>query len=360
MFEKMANNEETGLINLAAHVKKWVNPKSTGPLDTKEIKKLIKKEHPPLDASEVRSGKEDMPIKEIHGDNKQITGMLTFPILPFIQLPFLKALHDFNANENVANVIDLGGSDGRFSWKALLTGSKVVLNDLYKNQIEKARKFISKHMPNNIKNFDSVAGNLFTILEDSPRYKNHFNFVYAQNVAHFFNPAQCEKFAILIWDLLTPGGKAFITTQTFATITSLAQSEERDMPIEYMAKYKEHKKILEHIENNIAQDNIFPAFIELIYDSNRKLKNIRNSEDDELIAIKSTKRVHNFFTESTFALFSNIGFNVISITCGDRVGQEHDCYTKAEEGDQLTSMYIAAVLEKPVQDVTGNISLEEL
>lgn len=338
-------NKQVNMLS-EANLKKWVEQKSIMSLGMKKLKELISKELPPLDALKVESMKQ-LPIQQILRDDGTNSGMLTFQVLPFIQFQFFTDLYNFNTKGEAANMIELGASNGRVAWKALLTGTKVVANDLYSNQIKEAHAFIKTNIPHKHDNFSSIVGDLFDILKNAPEHKNHFDFVYSQNVIHFFNPSQCETFAHVVWDLLKPGGKAYITAQTFATITSLAQSEQGDIPQQYMEKYREHKMILSHIVKNMEEHKPFPAFIKLVHDKNNKLKSVTTPVNIE--PVFGNLKISHYLTEDTFTtLFSKIGFDINLIACGDRVGQEHPCYSQAEEGDKLTSVYISVVLEKPI------------
>lgn len=143
-----------------SNLKKWVEQRSIKSLGMKKIKKLISKELPPLDDSRITTMK-DMPIHAVLRDDGTNSGMLTFQILPFIQFQFLKDVYNFNTNRKAANVIELGASDGRVAWKVLLTGAKVVVNDLYSNQIKKAQGFIKTNIPGKGNSFSSIAGDFW-------------------------------------------------------------------------------------------------------------------------------------------------------------------------------------------------------
>lgn len=299
-------------------------------------------------------------IHEIKKDDGSISGSKTFPILEFVQWPFLKELFDSYQKNHDVEVFEIGASSGRFAWKELLTGAKVTINDLYANQLDKAHAFVKDNLPQDYSNnLDSIKGDIFNIFNIAPDTKNKFDFVYSQNVIHFFNPIECKSFTKIVWDLLKPGGKSYITSQTFAVSVPLFGAYENLLNSKQKLESKDQKVILKKILTNMRDNIDFPSFIQMQYDSKTNLVSVENPKHSEKVIKLTTKQTNavtktsHYMTESTLKkLFVEQGFDIKDIKCGDSKGQETFCFERsgADKRDifsALEAIYISIEVEKP-------------
>jgi hypothetical protein len=229
----------------------------------------------------------DFACKQIVDDNSANTGMVTFHLLPYVQLPFLQSLYNRAISGKAPKVIEIGASEGRLAYKMLLTGAKVVANDLYDNQLKLAQDFVNHNLQFRAKDFSTNKANVLDILKINPEYKSHFDYVYIQNVIHFFNPHQCLELFQTTWDLLNANGIAYITSQTY-----LGRAQHYIKGSSYSINSNQHidtknneeegllsgKKILKHIFENLNQKKEFPSFIEIRNDKSGKLKFVKDAD----------------------------------------------------------------------------------
>jgi 2-polyprenyl-3-methyl-5-hydroxy-6-metoxy-1,4-benzoquinol methylase len=293
-------------------------------------------------------------------DDGSISGSKTFPILEYVQWPLLKELFDSYQKNHKLELFEIGASSGRFAWKALLTGANVTINDLYANQLDKAHEFVEDNLPEyyNV-NLNSIKGDILDIFNIAPSSKNKFDFVYSQNLIHFFNPIECKSFAKIVWDLLKPGGKAYITSQTFAVNVPLFGVYENELNSKQKLESKDQEVIFKKIVNNMKDNIDFISFLQMKYDSKNNLISINNPEHSEKvrqltgsITNAKTKTTHYMAEKTLKKVFFEQGFYINDIKCGNNKGQEVFCFehyaAKRDVFSALDAIYITIELEKPI------------
>lgn len=297
---------------------------------------------------------------EIKKDDGSISGSKTFPILEFVQWPFLKELFDSYQKSHNVEVFEIGASSGRFAWKTLLTGANVTINDIYANQLDKAHEFVEDNLPKYYNsNLHSIKGDILDIFNIAPDVKNKFDFVYSQNVIHFLNPVECKSFTKIVWDLLKPGGKAYITSQTFAVNIPLFGVYSDQLNSKQKLESKDQEVIFKKIINNMKDHIDFPSFIQMNYDSKNNLVSVNNPDHSEKVIQLTEKQTNartkttHYMGESTLKkLFVEQGFALNAIKCGNSKGQEVFCFehyaAQKDVFSALDAVYITIEVEKPI------------
>jgi hypothetical protein len=118
------------------------------------------------------------------------------------------------------NIIDIGSGWGSTVWKELLAGCKTTAYDIsyqLKQTNKNFDKYVSQRVPKEIfnENLIKITGDILNIREEHPEILGSFDLVNSQNLIHFFGPSNCLKFANIVYDLLKPGGKAFISAESY-------------------------------------------------------------------------------------------------------------------------------------------------
>lgn len=118
------------------------------------------------------------------------------------------------------NIIDIGSGWGATVWKELISGCKSTAYDVsYKIDYtsKNFNKYVSDRVPDEIskEKLTKISGDILNIREDHPELIGTYDLVNAQNMIHFFSPKNSLKFAEIVYDLLKPGGKAFVSAESY-------------------------------------------------------------------------------------------------------------------------------------------------
>jgi hypothetical protein len=151
-------------------------------------------------------------------DTKRDYGKL-FHTLPDIELPFLQHVKNTSQKKKHIITLEIAAGAGFVSWKVPLAFEKnghhyandlssVVINSWLVPIITKRYQQLSKPELSNL--VTAITGSCFEILDKHPELVNKVDVIYVQNLEHFFNPKQHQKFLKLIETLLAPGGRAFL------------------------------------------------------------------------------------------------------------------------------------------------------
>jgi len=160
-------------------------------------------------------------IKDVHNDpnEKRYFGK-SFPTIESIELPFLQFI---NAISKIMHPItlEIGAAEGIVSWKVPFAFEKVGVH--YANELSHwmmdnpFESWVTYRLQNTSlkKYIVKLPGNCFDILTQNPALKGKVNAIFVQNVEHFFNPTEHQKFLTLIEDLLAHDGRAFLCAHSF-------------------------------------------------------------------------------------------------------------------------------------------------
>jgi SAM-dependent methyltransferase len=257
---------------------------------------------------------ESDPVYVEYDNDKNSKLSSTFPASPDDQLPFLQYISKIKD----AKVLEFGCSNGRMVWKILLAGGKVFANDLQKNQVEKVKNLIKDRLPHKIADLETDYGNALTILERHPQIKESFDAIYSQNLIHYFDPEQVNKFCAILYDSLKPGGKVHLTGAHIYGIVSNLYN--------YYLTNKIEKEIVRSSLKEEFIPNIISIYEETGYyylkpdDKYGFIKPLPNDRIDHGL-------IHNSFTNEILkkALEAN-NFQIVSLICLDTFGIESKCY----------------------------------
>lgn len=355
---------EFNFLNLLDDINyQWVNKDALIRLDSNssdpslesalnKLKNLIKNEIPLFDKHEKALGLS--PVEIVYGDDA--TSSKTFHILPYIQFPFLKDVSETYQNKHETEVIELGASTGIVAWKALLTGANVTLNDIQNNVLDKAGVFIKNYLPTEYSDhLTIIQGSALTLLELNPENRNKFDFVYSQNLIHFFIPDDCNKFARIIWDLLKQNGKAYITAQTIIGNNAFAQMDCTKIVAKYKQSCENQRITFTHLFKSMFDtNNKFPSFIKTTFLENGNIESIsRATPSEQSLKKQSTTTTHFMFEEPLKKIFQDYGFRINNITCGDIDGKPTICIMDALKNNDMGALFkahsISIVAEKIVE-----------
>jgi SAM-dependent methyltransferase len=150
-------------------------------------------------------------------DTKRDYGKV-FHTLPDFELPFLQRVKKISEEKNIIT-LEIAAGLGFVSWKVPLAFkhqghhyandlSSKALNDVLVPLV--THRYHQLGQPELSKFITAIPGSCFDILEKYPELVNKVDVIYVQNLEHFFNPKQHEKFLKLIETLLAPGGYVFL------------------------------------------------------------------------------------------------------------------------------------------------------
>lgn len=157
-----------------------------------------------------------------------------------------------------------------------LTGGVHYMNDICAKALDCAvNKFLPEcpvsmsHLVG--KNLIVDCGDCFSFAERHPGLVGKVDAIYIQNFEHFLSPKKHQNLLNVIFDLLAPGGKAFLSALTF----SFGLNEKHLG----FAPYQENKKLgivypsylLEVTKTNTTKKNIFGNFYDVIYTDVKKI-----------------------------------------------------------------------------------------
>ncbi len=112
--------------------------------------------------------------------------------------------------ENVM-VLEIGAGFGYVAHKALEKGAEVYANEIDERHLE----IIQKNAPSYKKNRLHLINSKFPFNISSVKLKvNSLDAVLAQRVLHFLKGSQLERGAKVIYDLLKPGGRVYVTVNS--------------------------------------------------------------------------------------------------------------------------------------------------
>ncbi|MGL4371838.1 MAG: hypothetical protein ACRCTK_04205 [Alphaproteobacteria bacterium] len=153
-------------------------------------------------------------------DNTQYFGK-TFPTVPF-ELEFLRHIRNIlDAKKPVT--LELAAAIGLVSWKATLCfgekGGTHYVNDLNFSAMERMYDALInqqlRETPCLKEMLVKLPGNCFDIPQTHPHLLGTVDAIYVQNLDHFLNPADHQRYMRLLTDLLSPGGRAFLFAHSF-------------------------------------------------------------------------------------------------------------------------------------------------
>lgn len=146
----------------------------------------------------------------------------TFYALKDAQLLFLEHVHQISMTTN-PRTLELAAGNANVTWKipyALENDGEVYVNELSKKMVRKIESCLKDKLDETLLGkFKILQGDCFDILKNSPELAGTFHVIYCQNLEHFFNPIQHQAFLTLITQLLAPGGKAFLISDTINVVS---------------------------------------------------------------------------------------------------------------------------------------------
>lgn len=287
------------------NIRTWVPKEEEKKLPITRIKGLVELETPYSETGLTAFFHE---VKNNDGDTRYY-GKSYFT-LAAIQLPFLQACKKEPYTQE-KQVIELGCAEGKVVWKALLAGAKVYANELSTYEMASLDRVVGGRVSHKQSNLVKLNMDAFEILQQNPEIKGTFDLLYSQNVLHLFAPAKALDFVKLTYDLLKPGGVAFITTNSI-----------QFYHYETFAKFLENKEKgydfpghMRHIVS-IVSNNKKPTSIDVKLIGNAE-ENEHSDLEEKITSSGSVKTVikhavqNVFDIESLSGLFVGKGFHLI-------------------------------------------------
>ena len=170
------------------------------------------------------------------------------PIVDPISLEFVEFVKDSGKPS-----LDIGATYGYIAKLALENGASVIINDIDKDHLEAALKYIPSTLHKNLQT------KLGQFPEDLNFPSNSLKAVLARRVLHFLPGEELEIGAKKIYDWLEPGGKVFILASTpfrKHLLPFLKEYEQQKLYVKYPGEVHDISKI----ENSEEADNLPPFF----------------------------------------------------------------------------------------------------
>ena len=143
----------------------------------------------------------------------------TFPTIASIELPFLRHVSGLSKSGISPLTLEIAGAFGLVSWKMPFAfGGKGthVVNELSQKAVDGLRVMLSNRLPGELaKTVEIDQGDCFDILARQPKLRGSVNAIFVQNLEHFFNPNQHQRFLALVNELLAEGGQAYLCSHSF-------------------------------------------------------------------------------------------------------------------------------------------------
>lgn len=236
------------------------------------------------------------------GDEVKSFGMV-FPTKEAIELSFLQHVSKLSKDKKDIITLEVGSAHGFVSWKVPLAFenggthyanelSDIVLNESFNNMVPNI--FEGLHQKKLMRSIRTISGNCLEILDEHPELENKVDVIYVQNVEHFFNPVQHQKFLKLIARLLVPGGYAFLSANDPSALC-------------FQDKTREVRRLI--LENEFNDDNengiysVYYAFLKYAktgYDS-VEITGYPNDTVELGDDLNCETRVRNFFTPKVYS-----------------------------------------------------------
>lgn len=174
----------------------------------------------------------------------------TFQTLAGAELPFLQFVHE-TSKTKAPVVLEIAAARGLVTWKipyCFETTGTVYASELSSVVLDKDFKMMMRARLNESQQalIHTLPGNCLEIAEKEPSLIGSVDAIYVQNLEHFFNPIQHQKFLTLLSTLLAPNGRAFLISHTLET--QLATSGNPVFEL-----YKTHK-----------DQEIYPGFMKVL------------------------------------------------------------------------------------------------
>ncbi len=160
-----------------------------------------------------------IPIPKTPGNTRYFGK--TFPTMPF-EPKFLRYIRNISDAKKPVT-LELAAAIGLVSWKVPLCfgekGGTHYVNDLNFSAMERMYDMIIdqrlRETPGLKEMLVMLPGNCFDIPQTNPHLLGKVDAIYVQNLDHFLNPADHQRYMRLLTDLLAPGGRAFLFAHSF-------------------------------------------------------------------------------------------------------------------------------------------------
>ncbi|MGL4825711.1 MAG: hypothetical protein ACRC4G_05930 [Alphaproteobacteria bacterium] len=205
---------ETSEVSKMETLKTWVAPQHTQHLRTiqKNVAMTVMGNPYTLNFA-------GLPIPKTPS-NRQYFGK-TFPTVPF-ELEFLRHIRNISDAKKPVT-LELAAAFGFTSWKAILAfgekGGTHYVNDLNFSAMEQMYDTLInqrlRETPGLKEMLLKLPGNCFDIPQTHPHLLGKMDAIYVQNLDHFLNPVDHQRYMRLLTDLLAPGGTAFLFAHSF-------------------------------------------------------------------------------------------------------------------------------------------------
>ena len=203
-------------------VEKWIKKETLSNLSNFKLRELLNHLNEEwYDPKSVKNynGPLVNPGKEIEGRNYGFN----FLFLSSFTISMLQDCALGIENHAEKRILDIGSALGANAWKELLAGCRVTAYDI-SYQLEQTSKvfdqYVSKRTSEDLfeNKLEKISGNILNVRTDHPELLGKLDLINAQNVIHFFSPKSCMSFGNIVYDLLKPGGKAFISAEAYQTL----------------------------------------------------------------------------------------------------------------------------------------------
>lgn len=200
----------------------WIIEEDLNKLSKKEIAQLIDNLHKE-DHVYQKTGSYNSPNYKINNAEEKVDGKdygFNFLFLSEQILSLLKECANSKKSGVEKSIIEIGSGWGATVWKEIYAGCKSTAYDIsFKTKYTSANfdNYVSSHLPENLyKNkLTKISGDILKVHYEYPELLGTYDLVNAQNVIHFMGPRTSMKFAQIIYDLLKPGGKAFVSAESY-------------------------------------------------------------------------------------------------------------------------------------------------
>ncbi|MGL5784665.1 MAG: hypothetical protein ACRCYZ_04295 [Alphaproteobacteria bacterium] len=204
---------ETSEVSKKTTIRSWLAPQHTPLLET------IQRNVAMTVIENAYSVHFMMQIPKAPG-NTQYVGR-TFRTLPF-EVEFLRHIKNISDTKKPVT-LEIAAAFGLVSWKVPFCfgekGGTHYVNDLNFSAMEQGYDSVInqrlRETPTLKEMLVKLPGNCFDIPQTNPHLLGKVDAIYVQNLDHFFNPEDHQRYMRLLADLLAPGGRAFLCAHSF-------------------------------------------------------------------------------------------------------------------------------------------------
>lgn len=345
----MSNDAKKTLKELENYrVSEWISKNDLKELSEKELKNLLKmlqKE----DYIYQGTGSYNSLEFKINGKNEEVDGKdYGFNFL-FLNELTVSALNECSKGKKAGKektLLDIGSGWGAAVWKEIYSGCKVTAYDIsFKTKYTNKNfdKYVSSHLSKHLyeNKLTKISGDILKVAEEHPELYGTFDIINCQNVIHFMSPKNTLEFAKIVYNLLKPGGKAFISAESH----HLWAKDSDSCAKIYNANKQKGNKFSGHIEYKKEVSGL----IKCIKNKGNKLFDKDPYTETDYGRLTGGLD-HRFDKDSFDYIFTEAGFSITKNSY--MVFVNNPGVSLRFNDDHPYDKFIGAILEKPVGTAT--------